>query len=93
MSALSSAASPLLGPLFASAKMRAALDDARLLQRMLDVEAALAHAEATAKVIPQSAASPIAVACNARHFDLAALGEAASGDMQRRQTSSPCSPQ
>ncbi|HMN50585.1 MAG TPA: 3-carboxy-cis,cis-muconate cycloisomerase [Xanthobacteraceae bacterium] len=77
MSALSSAASPLLGPLFASAKMRAALDDARLLQRMLDVEAALAHAEATAKVIPQSAASPIAVACNARHFDLAALGEAA----------------
>lgn len=67
----------LLGPLFASAKMRAALSDAAMLQRMLDVEAALARAEAGSGVIPKTAAAPIAAACQARRFDIAALGIAA----------------
>jgi 3-carboxy-cis,cis-muconate cycloisomerase len=68
----------LLGPLFASAKMRAALSDTAMLQRMLDVEAALARAEAAAGVIPGSAAAPIAAACQSRRFDIPALGIAAA---------------
>src|SRR5258707_1454867 len=71
-------ASPLLGPLFASATMRAALDDRARLQRMLDVEAALALAEAKAGVIPDAAVAPIAEACDAALYDLVALGEAAA---------------
>jgi 3-carboxy-cis,cis-muconate cycloisomerase len=68
----------LLGPLFASAKMRAVLSDSATLQRMLDVEAALARAEASVGVIPKSAAAPIAAACQAKRFDIAALGTAAA---------------
>jgi 3-carboxy-cis,cis-muconate cycloisomerase len=66
----------LLGPLFASAKMRAALSDTAMLQRMLDVEAALARAEASSGVIPKSAVSSISAACQAKRFDIAALGTA-----------------
>src|SRR6185312_3910175 len=46
--------------------------------RMLDVEAALARAEAAVGVIPASAASPIAAAARADLYDIAALGEAAA---------------
>jgi 3-carboxy-cis,cis-muconate cycloisomerase len=42
-------------------------------QAMLDVEAALARAEAKAKIIPARAASAIARACDASRFDLAAI--------------------
>jgi len=66
----------LLGPLFASAKMRAVLSDTAVLQRMLDVEAALARAEASCGVIPKSAAAPIAAACAAKRFDIASIGTA-----------------
>ena len=45
---------------------------------MLDFEAALARAEAATGVIPASAAGPIAAACKAEAFDLAALAEAAT---------------
>ncbi len=68
----------LLGPLFASAKMRAVLSDAAVLQRMLDVEAALARAEAQAGVIPKSAVSAIVAACQAKRFDIRALGVSAA---------------
>jgi 3-carboxy-cis,cis-muconate cycloisomerase len=68
----------LLGPLFASAKMRATLSDSAVLQRMLDIEAALARAEASNGVIPKSAVAPIANACQAKRFDIAALGTAAA---------------
>ncbi len=68
----------LLGPLFASAKMRAALSDTAVLQRMLDVETALARAEAASGVIPKSAVASIATACQARRFDAAAIGNAAA---------------
>ena len=58
--------------------MRAVCDDVACLQRMLDFEAALARAEAATAVIPANAAGPIAQACRARSFDLAALAEAAT---------------
>src|SRR5215470_16306776 len=67
----------LYGPLFASAAMRAILADAARMQRMLDVEAALARAEAAAGVIPDAAVAPIVNVCRAERFDLAALAEAA----------------
>jgi 3-carboxy-cis,cis-muconate cycloisomerase len=63
--------------MFSSPAMRAAVNDSARLQRMLDIEAALARAEADLGVIPQSAAGPIAAACRAEHFDLAALAAAA----------------
>ncbi len=58
--------------------MRAVCDDVAYLQHMLDFEAALARAEAATGVIPASAAGPIAKACKANSFDLAALAEAAT---------------
>src|ERR1041385_56539 len=64
-------------PLFASAAMPAILADAARVQRMLDVEAALARAEAAAGVIPTQAVAPIAAACRAERFDLDALAQAA----------------
>src|ERR1700730_2473220 len=70
--------SPLLAPMLSSAAMRAICDDAAYLQHMLDVEAARARAEAAAAVIPALAADPIAKACRAESFDLAALAEAAT---------------
>ena len=68
----------LLGPLFASAKMRAALSDRAMLQYMLDVEAALARAEAATGVISRRAAAPIAAVCHAKHYDIRSLGIAAA---------------
>ena len=57
--------------------MRAIVDDRARLQRMLDVEAALARAEAALGIIPAAAIEPIADACQAERYDIAALGEAA----------------
>src|SRR3954454_6856524 len=70
--------SSLLAPLFSSAAMRAACDDAAYLQHMLDFEAALARAEAATGVIPASAVVPITDACKAENFDLATFAEAAT---------------
>lgn len=69
--------STLLAPLFSSAAMRAITSDEARLQRMLNVEAALARAEAGLGVIPKGAAEPIAKACHANLFDIKALSEAA----------------
>jgi 3-carboxy-cis,cis-muconate cycloisomerase len=71
------AGSDLYGPLFAAANMRAALADTARVQRMLDIEAALARAEAAVGVIPSPAAAVISAACQAERYDVAALGEAA----------------
>lgn len=68
----------LLPPLLASPAMRAIVDDRARLQRMLDFEAALTRAEAAVGVVPASAVEPIATACRAERYDLAALGEAAT---------------
>jgi 3-carboxy-cis,cis-muconate cycloisomerase len=67
----------LLAPLFSSAAMRALVDEHAHIQRLLDVEAALARAEAAAGVIPADAAGPIAAACRVECFDLAAIAAAA----------------
>src|SRR6476661_6445453 len=75
---MSTSLSPLLAPMLSSAAMRAVCDDAATLQNMLDFEAALARAEAALGVIPADAAGPIANACRAESFDLAALAEAAT---------------
>ena len=75
---MSTSLSPLLAPMFSSAAMRAICDDVAYLQYMLDFEAALARAEATAGVIPANAAGGIGKACKASAFDLAGLAEAAT---------------
>src|SRR5438309_5311491 len=75
---MSTALSQLLAPLLSSAAMRAVCDDVTYVQNMLDVEAALARAEAATGVIPNGVAEPIAKACTAGTFDLAALAEAAT---------------
>jgi 3-carboxy-cis,cis-muconate cycloisomerase len=75
---MSTSLSPLLAPMLSSPAMRAVCDDVAYLQHMLDFEAALAHAEAAAGVIPEGAAGPITKACRAEAFDLAALAEAAT---------------
>jgi 3-carboxy-cis,cis-muconate cycloisomerase len=75
---MSASLSPLLAPMLSSAAMRAVCDDVACLQNMLDFEAALARAEAATGVIPASAPGPIANACKAESFDLAALAEAAT---------------
>ena len=74
--------SALMAPMFSSAAMRAIVADEARLQRMLDVEAALARAEAGARRDPASAAKPIADACKAKNFDIKALGR--SGDRGRQ---------
>jgi 3-carboxy-cis,cis-muconate cycloisomerase len=68
--------SSLFAPMFSSAAMRAAVNDHARLQRMLDVEAALARAEADVGVIPGNAVAPIAAACRAEIFDIAAIAAA-----------------
>jgi 3-carboxy-cis,cis-muconate cycloisomerase len=67
----------LLGPLFSTEAMASVFSDTARLQAMLDVEAALAHAEAATGVIPAAAAQAIGAACRAELFDLEALGRAA----------------
>src|SRR5207244_10388698 len=59
----------LFAPLFTTEAMRTATSDEAWLQAMLDVEAALARAEADAGVIPGEAAAAITAACSAAAFD------------------------
>ncbi len=68
-------ASSLLTPLISSAAMRAILDDRARLQRMLNVEVALARAEAAVGIIPASCVDDIAEAARADRYDIAALGK------------------
>lgn len=75
---MSTSLSPLLAPLLSSSAMRDVCDDATALQHMLDFEAALARAEAACGVIPERAVEPIARACNASSFEVAALAQAAT---------------
>ncbi|WP_077047722.1 3-carboxy-cis,cis-muconate cycloisomerase [Pseudomonas sp. KK4] len=61
---------------FTARDMREVFCDQGRVQAMLDFEAALARAEARVGLIPQSAVASIEAACQAGHFDFAALGEA-----------------
>jgi 3-carboxy-cis,cis-muconate cycloisomerase len=64
----------LFWPSFTTEAMRRTVSDAAWVQAMLDVEAALARAEARAGVIPAEAAEAIAAACDAGRFDIRQLG-------------------
>jgi 3-carboxy-cis,cis-muconate cycloisomerase len=68
----------LLDPLLRWEPVAKLFGDDSHLQRMLDFEAALAHAEASSGLIPSTAANAIAAKCRAELLDKQKLGEAAS---------------
>ena len=65
--------SAIFGGLFTTAAMRAAFSDQVRLQRMLDVEAALARAQARLGLIPAAAAAEITAKARLERFDLDAI--------------------
>lgn len=68
--------SPVMGVLYGTDAMRAAMGEHSFLQRMLDVEAALARAQARLGIVPPEAATAITAAAAVDRLDLQALGEA-----------------
>jgi 3-carboxy-cis,cis-muconate cycloisomerase len=68
---------PILGVLYGSDAMRAAFDEATYFQRMLDVEAALARAQARLDIIPAEAAAAITAAARYENLDPAELAASA----------------
>ncbi len=68
---------PILGTLYGSDAMRAVFDERAYFQRMLDVEAALARAEAGLGIIPADAASTITAAARFENLDPAVLAASA----------------
>ncbi|MBB4918548.1 3-carboxy-cis,cis-muconate cycloisomerase [Streptosporangium saharense] len=73
----SSARHGLFSGMFARGGATPEVSDAAWLAAMLDVEAALATAQAKAGLVPWEAASAVREACEPEHFDLAELGRAA----------------
>ncbi|GAA2786346.1 3-carboxy-cis,cis-muconate cycloisomerase [Saccharopolyspora taberi] len=73
----------LLAPTWAGVPAAAALSDEAWLQAMLDVEVALARAQAGLGVIPQDAVPPITAAARAGRLDLAGLA------VRARQAANP----
>src|SRR6202167_3580516 len=72
----------LLDLLFSTADFLEIFSDRRILQGMLDFEAALARAEAADGIIPSKAAAAIESQCRAELFDVAAIArEAAAGNL------------
>ena len=67
--------STVYGGLFTTPAMRAVFSDHARLQRMLDVEAALARAEAKLGLIPAEAAAEISAKADVARFDLEAIGQ------------------
>jgi 3-carboxy-cis,cis-muconate cycloisomerase len=65
--------SAIFGGLFTTAAMRAVFADQARLQRMLDVEAALARAQARLGLVPPAAADEIAAKARLERFDLEAI--------------------
>ena len=66
--------SSVYGDLFTTAAMRAVFSDEARLQRMLDVEAALARAQARLGLIPAAAGKEISAKAEIARFDLAEIG-------------------
>ncbi len=71
------AASSLTSRMFSNAAMQQVFSPDNTVQRMLDFEAALAHALAAEDVIPAAAVGPIKAACVASRIDQKALAAAA----------------
>jgi 3-carboxy-cis,cis-muconate cycloisomerase len=67
----------LYGPLFVDPAVARAFSDRATLQAILDFEVALARAEASLDVIPDSAVAAIANAANVDAFDIPSLGREA----------------
>ncbi len=74
--AVNPADSPVLGALYGTDAMRAVFGELAFLQRMLDVEAALARAQARLGIVPAEAAAAITTAARAEKLDLPALAAA-----------------
>jgi 3-carboxy-cis,cis-muconate cycloisomerase len=74
--AVSPADGAAYGAVFGSDAMRAILDEGTALQRMLDVEAALARAQARLGLIPPKAAEAITATARAETLDMPALASA-----------------
>ena len=72
--------------LFVPTPLRVAVSDTAWLEAMLEVERALANAEAIAGVVPAAAAGAIAEACVPDHYDIEALCE------QGRPVGNPAGP-
>src|SRR5271166_4762276 len=60
--------SPIFGTLYGSDRMRAVFDERAFLQRMLDVEAALARAQGRLGIIPSEAAEAISLAARVENL-------------------------
>jgi len=68
--------SPVMGALYGTDAMRAAMGERAFLQRMLDFEAALARAQSRLGIVPPAAASAITEAASVDRLDFAVLAEA-----------------
>ena len=64
----------IFGGLFGSDAMRAVFDERGLVQKMLDVEAALARVEARLGIVPQASADAITAAAKLDRISLAEIG-------------------
>lgn len=69
----------LFDALLAAGAVRAAVDDQAWLRAMLDVEAALARAQAALGTVPAAAAEAITATAREHRFDLAGIGAGATG--------------
>jgi len=67
---------PVMGALYGTDAMRAVMGEHAFLQRMLDVEAALARAQARLGIVPEAAARAITAAAVANRLDKPALAAA-----------------
>ncbi|MFC7476730.1 3-carboxy-cis,cis-muconate cycloisomerase [Dankookia sp. GCM10030260] len=68
--------SPVLGALYGTDAMRAVMGERAYLARMLEVEAALARAQARLGIVPEAAAQAITAAAEVDRLDLPALAAA-----------------
>ncbi|MGI8926309.1 MAG: 3-carboxy-cis,cis-muconate cycloisomerase [Tepidiformaceae bacterium] len=68
---------PLFASMFSTPEMSALVSGRAWLQAMLDVEAALARAQAKAGLVSVAAAAQIAAACDTSAFDMEAIGREA----------------
>src|SRR5579864_5983652 len=67
--------SEIFGSLYGTAEMRELFSDAASLQFMLDIEAALARAEAKTGLVPESVADSITAAARAENLNRARIAE------------------